>query len=149
MSARPLTTQSPATARAREVSRAEGCLRALLAWVGAPPTERKNTAVAKVVHELLSKDPVAVYAALRRVALTTAPADLLRDRYQLTKRESEVARLLAVGESNAQIAEALSISEHTARRHTEQVMLKLGVRSRAAVGPILAAVAGEGPSGGP
>ncbi|MFN2566319.1 MAG: response regulator transcription factor [Gemmatimonadaceae bacterium] len=141
MSARPSPHQATPQARAREIARAEACLRALLAWVGAPPTARKNTAVAKVVHELLSKDPATVYAALRRVALASAPADLLRERYQLTKRETDVARLLAVGKTNAEIAEALSISEHTARRHTEQVLLKLGVRSRAAVAPILAEVA--------
>ena len=126
----------------------EGCLRAFLAWVGAPPTERKNTAVAKVVNEILNKDPAVVYAALRRVALTSAPTDLLTARYQLTRREAEVARLLAVGKSNAEIAKALSISEHTARRHTEQVLLKLGVRSRAAVAPLLAEVASEAPRRG-
>jgi len=133
---------------AREVARVEGCLRAFLAWVGAPPTERKNTAVAKVVNEILNKDPAVVYAALRRVALTSAPTDLLTARYQLTRREAEVARLLAVGKSNAEIAKALSISEHTARRHTEQVLLKLGVRSRAAVAPLLAEVASEAPRRG-
>jgi DNA-binding CsgD family transcriptional regulator len=132
---------------AREVARAEGCLRAFLAWVGAPPTERKSTAVAKVVNEILNKDPAVVYAALRRVALTSAPTDLLTARYQLTRREAEVARQLALGKSNAEIAEALSISEHTARRHTEQVLLKLGVRSRAAVAPLLAEVTAEAPRG--
>jgi DNA-binding CsgD family transcriptional regulator len=140
------TSRSADAARsAREVARAEGCLRAFLAWVGAPPTERKNTAVAKVVNEILNMDPAVLYAALRRVALTSAPTDLLTARYQLTRREAEVARLLAVGKSNAEIAEALSISEHTARRHTEQVLLKLGVRSRAAVVPLLAEVAAEAP----
>jgi len=55
----------------------------------------------------------------------------------LTKREREVAGLLARGESNARIAELLRISPHTARRHTESVMLKLGVNARAQVGAIL------------
>ena len=126
----------------------EGCLRAFLAWVGAPPTERKNTAVAKVVNEILNKDPAVVYAALRRVALASAPTDLLTARYQLTRREAEAARLLAAGKSNAEIAAALAISAHTARRHTEQVLLKLGVRSRAAVAPVLAEVAAEAPGAG-
>ena len=130
----------------REVARAEGCLRAFLAWVGAPPTDRKNTAVAKVVNEILDNDPAVVYAAMRRLALASAPTDLLTARYQLTRREADVARLLAVGKSNAEVAEALSISEHTARRHTEQVLLKLGVRSRAAVAPLLAEVAAEAPA---
>lgn len=57
--------------------------------------------------------------------------------FGLTCREADVARLLARGERNARIAALLDISPHTARRHTEAVMLKLGVHSRAAVGPAL------------
>lgn len=60
-----------------------------------------------------------------------------RARIDLTRRESDVAHLLARGERNAQIAAILRISPHTARRHTETVMLKLGVHSRAAVGAAL------------
>jgi DNA-binding CsgD family transcriptional regulator len=55
----------------------------------------------------------------------------------LTQREIEVACLLARGDSNARVAEVLRISPHTARRHTESVMLKLGASSRAQVGAIL------------
>jgi DNA-binding CsgD family transcriptional regulator len=56
---------------------------------------------------------------------------------RLTRREAEVAALLAGGGSNADIAVSLGISPHTARRHTESVMLKLRARTRAQVGPIL------------
>ena len=56
---------------------------------------------------------------------------------RLTRREAEVAALLAGGGSNADIAVTLGISPHTARRHTESVMLKLRARTRAQVGPIL------------
>ena len=127
---RPTRSGDDAVRSAREVARAEGCLRAFLAWVGAPPTERKNTAVAKVVNEILNKDPAVVYAALRRVALTSAPTDLLTARYQLTPREAEVARLLAVGKPNADVADALSISEHTARGHVKKLLLKLDAHSQ-------------------
>jgi DNA-binding CsgD family transcriptional regulator len=41
------------------------------------------------------------------------------------------------GRSNASIATTLGVSEHTARHHTERVMVKLGVRSRAQVAPTL------------
>lgn len=51
----------------------------------------------------------------------------------LTPRESQVAVALADGESNRQIASRLGVSEHTARRHTERILRKLGVRSRFAV----------------
>lgn len=58
-------------------------------------------------------------------------------RLRLTRREAEVAALLAGGSSNADIAFSLGISPHTARRHTESVMLKLRARTRSQVGPIL------------
>lgn len=54
----------------------------------------------------------------------------LHEAFGLTRREREVARLLARGLSNREVAEALGISPHTARRHTESVMRKLGVASR-------------------
>ncbi len=123
--------------------RAETCLRALLSWVGAPSTDRRDPVVTAVVDELLGSDPTAVHAALRRVAHASAPAPLLSQRYRLTRREIDVAHLLALGESNAEIATALSISEHTCRHHTERVLTKLGVRSRAAVGASLREL-GEG-----
>ena len=64
---------------------------------------------------------------LFRVPLSGAE---LRERYALTRREIEVARLLAAGRSNLEVAQALRISPHTARHHTESVMAKLDVRSR-------------------
>lgn len=73
--------------------------------------------------------PVASYASPR------AAPDFRQ--FRLTSREADVARFLARGERNARIAALLGISPHTARRHTESVMLKLGVHSRAAVGAAL------------
>jgi DNA-binding response OmpR family regulator len=63
--------------------------------------------------------------------------EALRERYGLTARQTEVARLLAEGCSNAEIATRLEMSYYTARNHTEQVLSKLGVPSRAAVGALL------------
>ncbi|HEX2778174.1 MAG TPA: helix-turn-helix transcriptional regulator [Gemmatimonadaceae bacterium] len=74
--------------------------------------------------------------ARRGLGAYTPPDDRV-SRLRLTTREADVARLLAQGQSNARIASLLAISPHTARRHTEAVMLKLGVHSRAAVGPAL------------
>ena len=54
----------------------------------------------------------------------------VRERFGLTRRQAEVALLLARRKSNAEIAEALSISSHTARHHTEAVMSVLGVGDR-------------------
>lgn len=63
--------------------------------------------------------------------------DALRERYGLTERQIEVARLLAQGHSNAEIGEALGITTLTARNHTDQILLKLGASTRARVGAIL------------
>ena len=57
----------------------------------------------------------------------------LRELYALTEVESAVALLLADGRSNAEVAAARGISPHTARRHTERILRKLGVRTRAGV----------------
>src|SRR5688500_11055482 len=54
----------------------------------------------------------------------------LRRRFRLTEREAEVARLLAQRRTNKEIARVLDVSWHTARRHTERVLGKLGIRSR-------------------
>jgi DNA-binding CsgD family transcriptional regulator len=59
------------------------------------------------------------------------------NRFGLTRKEAAVTRLLADGKQNDAIAAALFISPHTARRHTESVMRKLGVASRAEIGPLL------------
>lgn len=48
----------------------------------------------------------------------------------LTGRQREVARLLATGASNREIARALQISPDTAKSHTRAVLGKLGARSR-------------------
>lgn len=48
----------------------------------------------------------------------------------LTAREREVLHLLAQGLANKQIAQRLSISEHTVKFHVGEVMAKLGAASR-------------------
>lgn len=48
----------------------------------------------------------------------------------LTSRELEVARLLVMGYSNSQIADALSIAFSTAKAHVASILEKLGVKNR-------------------
>ncbi|MCK9896617.1 LuxR C-terminal-related transcriptional regulator [Frankia sp. AgB32] len=57
----------------------------------------------------------------------------------LTRRELEVAELLGRGLSNREIAAALVISPRTAESHVQQILNKLGMRSRARVAAWLAA----------
>jgi DNA-binding CsgD family transcriptional regulator len=56
----------------------------------------------------------------------------------LTPREAEVARLLARRATNEEVAAALGVSPHTARHHAQRVLEKLGLRSRRALGALLA-----------
>jgi DNA-binding CsgD family transcriptional regulator len=57
----------------------------------------------------------------------------LRERLGLTGQEVRVARRIAAGSPNDEVARHLGISPHTARRHTERVLDKLGIDSRAQV----------------
>ncbi len=50
----------------------------------------------------------------------------------LTDRELEVLRLVASGRTNREIAAVLVLSEHTVRRHLQNIFTKLGVTSRTA-----------------
>ena len=52
--------------------------------------------------------------------------------HTLTGRELEVLRLVAAGKSNHAIALELVVSDHTVRRHVQNIFRKLGVSSRAA-----------------
>jgi DNA-binding CsgD family transcriptional regulator len=70
---------------------------------------------------------------VQRTTRGARTAGELRERYALTEVESAVALLLADGRSNAEVAAARGISPHTARRHTERILRKLGVRTRAGV----------------
>lgn len=57
---------------------------------------------------------------------------------QLSKRETEVAQLVAEGLTNRQIAERLFLSERTAEYHVEQIRNKLGFHTRSEIATWLA-----------
>jgi DNA-binding CsgD family transcriptional regulator len=67
----------------------------------------------------------------------------------LSRREREVAALVARGLSNRAIAAELSIAEKTAANHIEHIMAKLDLRSRAqiAVWAVRRDLAADGPAG--
>jgi DNA-binding CsgD family transcriptional regulator len=97
-------------------------------------------AVYHVAGRLLTTDddgtPAIVVVVERRAPEPPSEAEL-RARFRLTRKESEVALLLAEGLQNVEIAARLSVSPHTARHHTANVMAKLETSRREAVRDIL------------
>jgi len=94
--------------------------------------------------ELLARISALLRRAHRPAAVAPAPNAVrvlsdaeLRTRFGLTDRQIAVARLVAEGCTNAEVAERLGLSFYTARNHAEQVMLKLGVSNRSSVAPLL------------
>jgi DNA-binding NarL/FixJ family response regulator len=65
----------------------------------------------------------------------------------LTGREQEVARLLATGRSNREIADMLVITEGTVEVHVKHILSKLGLRSRTQVATWSAKQQSEKPAG--
>ncbi|PZQ89813.1 MAG: hypothetical protein DI534_08515 [Leifsonia xyli] len=68
-------------------------------------------------------------------ARRSAGAEVVSDELvaSLSSRQVQIARLVAEGDRNAEIAEKLGISEKTVENHLAAVMRRLGVASRAAV----------------
>ena len=52
------------------------------------------------------------------------------EKHDISKRESEVVRLICQGLSNQEISEALFISLQTVKDHTHRIFVKTGVRNR-------------------
>jgi DNA-binding CsgD family transcriptional regulator len=103
---------------------------------------RTQTATYKVQGCLSGRAPLGdaplVIVRLDRASPPQLPVGQLRDRFGLTRRQAEVAVLLARRKTNPEIAGALSISPHTARHHTESVLGKLGIGDRRQVAQVVA-----------
>jgi len=74
-----------------------------------------------------------VLVAVERLTPTRRPDSELREAFRLTRAEIRVAVLLSEGKQNVEIAQELGVTDHTARRHTERILQKMGIHSRAQV----------------
>ncbi|MGW2255856.1 ATP-binding protein [Kitasatospora sp. NPDC001660] len=66
-----------------------------------------------------------------RLALSTGERPTAADRSELSRREQEVAGLVAQGLTNREIADRLVLSQRTVETHVSRIMTKLGLGSRA------------------
>jgi DNA-binding CsgD family transcriptional regulator len=99
----------------------------LLREVGQPEPSAGEISVLRRLHPFLE----ASYAAANRVTSTGAGFGTALAAAGLTRREAEIARLVAAGATNGDIARALVLSLSTVKGHVKHVFAKLGVRSRA------------------
>ena len=87
------------------------------------------------IHVLVEGEAVLAPSVTRRVveAFARLPApqdDLQAALATLTAREREVLALMATGQSNSELADALVVSEATAKTHVRNVLAKLNLRDR-------------------
>ena len=99
-----------------------------LGAAGCVSRQIRPPALARALREAHAHGQVRALAPVARRRLQGD--DLLVD--QLTCREIEVLRLLALGRRTEQVADTLGISANTVRTHIQNLTAKLGVRSRLA-----------------
>jgi LuxR family transcriptional regulator, maltose regulon positive regulatory protein len=109
---------------------------------------RARTELARSLAELGRRDLARREASAAIAVLERTGASVLRNRAQelldslvaegrppagaLTRRERQVLRLIAGGMRDGDIADALSLSQHTVHRHVSNIHAKLGCSTRAA-----------------
>jgi DNA-binding CsgD family transcriptional regulator len=108
---------------------------------GAGTAQRERARALRVVHPLLE------LACATPLAAAHAPVSTVDDLEErgLTPREATVATLALSGQSNADIAATLQISQSTVKQHMTRVLAKCGVRSRTQLIALFAD--GRGPAG--
>jgi DNA-binding NarL/FixJ family response regulator len=95
----------------------------------------RPTALVEGIRVVAEGDALLAPSVTRRLLDRFAPqlperADAVPDFDELTEREVEVLRLVALALSNAEIAKRLAVSEATVKTHVSSVLRKLRLRDR-------------------
>lgn len=83
------------------------------------------------IDRLLFSVPMLIIS-VERTSVLPSPASL-HAAFNLTPREVEVTQLLVQGFTDREVADKLVISVHTARRHSESILRKIGISSRVGI----------------
>jgi DNA-binding NarL/FixJ family response regulator len=96
--------------------------------------------ICKVTDGETSCSPAVSAILLRRLSSLASQRLPAARELDLTKRETQILRLLELGRSNQDIAVQLSIAVHTVKNHVHSLLTKLGVRTRAEAAALSRAV---------
>lgn len=77
-------------------------------------------------------------------AAETQQPEKLREKLNITKRESEVLFWVSFGKTNWEIAQILAMSPRTVNKHLEQLFKKIGVDNRTAAAAMSIRILGDG-----
>ncbi len=94
------------------------------------PEERLITAIRVVADGGSLFAPSVTRRLIEEFSRRRTPAGTPEGFGALTERETEVLAHLARGESNAEIAAALFVTENTVKTHVARLLMKLGLRDR-------------------
>ena len=92
--------------------------------------ERLTDAIRAVARGETLIRPAVTERVLRGLEHVRRDFDALDPPDPLTRRETEILRLMAGGYSNREIADALGAAEGTVKNHASSILSKLGVRDR-------------------
>jgi DNA-binding CsgD family transcriptional regulator len=94
---------------------------------------RRASEVGTLVREVDERAEQVGSTPLRQAAAALAPSRPVEDSGPLSPREAEVARLIASGATNREIAASLHIAPKTVAAHVEHILTKLGAARRAEI----------------
>lgn len=82
------------------------------------------------IHEVFEGRYVYNFERVKKQATQGVYFDGFREKYRLSRRETEIIQLIKDGHQNKDIAEILSLSQQTIETHRKNIHVKLGVTTR-------------------